>query len=91
MTYHAAVSVLDGVDRVQRRLLRELGLTELESLMRCRLAPLPSRRDIFVMGVLHKVVLGLALPQLAGCFPFCGDVAEQFGRQRLRVGAKLHS
>ena len=63
------MSVLDCVDRVQRRLLRELGLTELEGLTRYRLAPLPSRRDMAMLGVLHKVVLGLAPPQLAAFFP----------------------
>ena len=90
-TYHAAVSVLDCVDRVQRRLLRELGLTELEGLTRYRLAPLPSRRDMAMLGVLHKVVLGLAPPQLAAFFPLLGNVAEPSGRQRLRGWAPLHS
>ena len=56
-TYHAALSVLGRVDRVQRRLLKELGLTELEGLMRYRFAPLPSGREMAMPGVLHKVVL----------------------------------
>ena len=89
-TYHAAVSVLDRVDRVQRRLLRELGLTELDALLRYRLAPLPSRRDIAMLGVLHKVVLGLAPPQLASFFHLLGIVREPLGRQRVRVWAPLH-
>ena len=57
--YHAAVSVPDRVDRVERRLLPELGLSELDALLRYRLAPLPFRKDIAMLAVLHKVVLGL--------------------------------
>ena len=89
-TYHAAVSVLDRVDRVQRRLLQELGLTELDALLRYRLAPLPSRRDIAMLCVLHRVVLGLAPPQLASFFPLLGIVREPLGRQRVRSLVPLH-
>jgi len=89
-TYHAAPSVLDPVDRVQRRLLRELGLNELEGLLRYRLAPLPSRRDMSMLGVLHKVNLGLAPPQLAAFFPRLGEAHEPMGRQRVRGWQPLH-
>ena len=44
-----------------------------------------------MLGVLHKVVLGLAPPQLAAFFPLLGNVAEPSGRQRLRGWAPLHS
>ena len=67
--YHASPSVLEPVDRVQRRLLRELGMSEVEALLNFRLAPLPSRRDMAMLGALHKVTLGLAPPQLAAFFP----------------------
>ena len=66
---HAARSVLDQLDRVQRRLLRELGLCAEEALEKYNLAPLETRRDIAMLAVLHKVVLGLAPPQLAALFP----------------------
>ena len=89
-TYHAAVSVLDRVDSVQRRLLRELGLTELDALLRYRFAPLPSRRDIAMLGVLHRVVLGLAPPQLASFFHLLGIVGEPLGRRRVRGWVPLH-
>ena len=88
--YHAAVSVLDRVKRVQRRLLRELCLTELDALLRHRLAPLPSQRDIAMLPVLHKVVLSLAPPQLAAFFPFQGVISEPSGGQRVRGWAPLH-
>ena len=58
--FHASLNVLEPVDRVQRRLLRELGLSEVDALLNFRLAPLPSRRDIAMLGFLHKVTLGSA-------------------------------
>ena len=89
-TYHAAPSVLDRVDRVQRRLLRELGLSELEGLLNYRLAPLPSRRDMAMLAVLHKVNLRVAPPQLAAFFPPVGKVEEPLARQRFRHWRPLH-
>ena len=43
-----------------------------------------------MLAVLHKVVLGLAPPQLAAFFPFLGVVSEPSGRQRVRGWAPLH-
>ena len=88
--YHASPSVLEPVDRVQRRLLRELGLSEAEALLNFRLAPLPSRRDIAMLGALHKVTLGLAPPQLAAFFPRAIVRTSSFDRQRLRQWRPLH-
>ncbi len=58
--HHAAPSVLDKIDRVQRRFLREIGLTEIEALVRFKLAPLPARRDIAMLGLLHRASHGRA-------------------------------
>ncbi len=66
--HHAAPSVLDVIDRVQRRFLREVGLTELEALERYRLAPLPIRRDIAMLGLIHRVCHGYAPAPLAELF-----------------------
>ena len=67
--YHAAVSVLLPIDRVQRRLLRELGLSEREALERYKLAPLETRRDIAMLGLLHRISIGQAPLQLTELFP----------------------
>ena len=88
--YHAAPSVLGRVDRVQRRLLRELELSELEALQTHNLAPLASRRDIAMLGALHKVTLGTAPAQLALLFPLRGIVAERENRM-LRYWRPLHN
>lgn len=56
--YHACSTLLDKLDRQQRRFLRELGLTEEEALLEHNLAPLHSRRDIAMLGLIHRTVLG---------------------------------
>ena len=58
--HHAAPSVLECIDRVQRRFLREVGLSESEALHRFKLAPLPARRDMAMLGLLHRVCHGTA-------------------------------
>ena len=63
--HHAAPSVLDTIDRVQRRFLREVGLTEVDALLRYKLAPLPARRDIAMLGLIHRTSHGRAPAPLA--------------------------
>ena len=58
--HHAAPSVLDAIDRVQRRFLREIGMDELTALVRHKLAPLSARRDMAMLGLLHRVSHGRA-------------------------------
>lgn len=65
---HAAPSQLDRIDRTQRRFLREIGLSEYEALSKFKLAPLETRRFIAMLGLLQKVALGLAHPELAKLF-----------------------
>ena len=89
--YHAAPSVLEKIDRVQRRFLRELGVSELEALRGYRLAPLCSRRDMGMLGSLHKLNLGTAPDQLAVLFPLVGTVTEPLSLQRVRAWRPLHS
>ena len=67
--HHAAPSVLDCIDRVQRRFLREIGVSELEALQRFKLAPLPIRRDISMLGFLYRVAHGLVPLALSELFP----------------------
>ena len=89
--YHAAPSILARVDRVQDRFLREIGLTALNALKDYRLAPLSSRRDMGMLGALHKVTLDLAPPQLQAMFPRIGCITEPQHRQRMRYWRPLHS
>ena len=67
--FHASASILANIDRVQSRFLRSVGLSEEEALVKFRLAPLSMRRDIAILGFLHRVVLGLTSSQIAQLFP----------------------
>ena len=68
--YHAAQSHLSTLDELQRRFVRKLGLNESEAFLRKGgLAPLELRRDIAVLGFLHKIQLGEVHPDLHGLFP----------------------
>ena len=48
--YHAAKTTLAGIEAVQRRFLRECGLSEEEALLHFNLAPLETQRDIAIAG-----------------------------------------
>ena len=89
--YHAAPSTLAWIDRVQVRFLKEIDLSEFDALRDFRLAPLKCRRDIAMLGVLHKVNLGTAPPQLAALFPRIGLVDELPEKCRLRLWRQLHN
>ena len=55
--YHACESALSNLDRVQSKLLEAAGMDDVEALNHCRLAPLSSRRDIALLGLIHRTVL----------------------------------
>ena len=56
--YHAADCHLSRVDNLQTSFLRELGLSDLDAIRLFRLAPLCTRRDIAILGIIHRCVLG---------------------------------
>ena len=67
--FHAAPSHLFLLDRIQRRFIRAVSLDECEALEEFRLAPLTARRHMAMLGLLHRIVLGIAPAQLADLFP----------------------
>jgi hypothetical protein len=66
--YHATTTVLNQVDVLQDRFLRELGITREAALMDFSLAPLSMRRDIGLLGLLHRSALGEGPPQFREYF-----------------------
>ena len=56
--YHTFDMHIDKIDRLQNSFLDELGLTAKEALMEFNFAPLNSSRDIAMLAVLHRRVLG---------------------------------
>ena len=55
--YHARKELLSPVDNVQRRLLRDIGVSEEDALLHFGLAPLEARRDMAMLGMIHRAVL----------------------------------
>ena len=56
--YHCTDTALSLLDRVQKRFLRAVGLTEKEALLQYNLGPLQTRRDVALLGVIHRALLG---------------------------------
>ena len=56
--YHAKREILWKLDRVQSRFLEDAGLNEADALMKFSLAPLSGRRDMAMLGLIHRTVLG---------------------------------
>ena len=57
--YHACDTHLAHLDRVQQRFLREIEVSEEEALIVYNLAPLSTRRDLAMLGLVHRTVLGV--------------------------------
>ena len=51
--HHAARTTLDAIDRVQKRFLQSIGVTELEALTEYRLVLLSARRGMAMLGLLN--------------------------------------
>ena len=66
--YHARRDALSRLDSVQQRFLRGTGIDEVAALMHFNLAPLATRRDIAMPGLIHRTVLGKGPPHFRKCF-----------------------
>ena len=66
--YHAARVVLNRLDAVQSKFLKDIGVDEVTALIEFHLAPLSVRRDIAMLGVIHRTVLGKGAPQFSDYF-----------------------
>jgi hypothetical protein len=67
--YHAADTTLAPLDRQRDHFLNEIGVSSRSGFLTFNLAPLGMRRDIAMLGLLHKCSLGLAHPDLCALFP----------------------
>ena len=85
--FHASQVHLESVDKVQTQFVHALGLTEEEAFLTHNLAPLKLRRDIAMMGLLHKIQLGLAHPDFENLLPREHDSID---RAPTRHAARRH-
>ena len=67
--YHATRDLLVRLDAVQSKFLSKAGLDEVEALDHFRLAPLPVRRDMAMLGVIHRTALGQGPAHFKEVFP----------------------
>ena len=91
--FHAAESVLDCIDRVQRRFLREMDMPEEAALINFRLAPLRARRGMAILGFLHRVNLDQVSDQIKAMFPQIGqrpDIGDHISA-RVRGATAWHN
>ena len=73
---------------MQNRFLREVGLTAEAALLTFNLAPLQTRRDVAVLGIIHRTVLGHGPPHFSSWF-FPSNKVSHPHRTRLQV--RLHN
>ena len=69
--YHATSTVLARLDRLQVTFLRELGVSNEDALLHFNLAPLSMRRDIAMLGLLHRAAIGSGPPQFRELLKRC--------------------
>ena len=84
--YHACSTHLENIDKLQHRFLRELGVTAETALLSFNLAPMSTRRDIAMLGMIHRAALGKGPCQLQQLFA----PAEVVRRRPTRAGACVH-
>ena len=76
--HHAPRFFLAQVDRVQDTFLDEIGLSAQAALLQYGLAPLSCRRDIAMLGLIHRTTTGKAPEHFTPIF--CRQVAPSFPR-----------
>ena len=62
--YHACDTHLDHIDRLQRRFLREIDVTAEQAVNEYNLAPLSTKTDIAMLGMIHRAAMGRGPAQL---------------------------
>ena len=60
--YHATRVVISRPDAVQNRYLRDVGVDDVTALVNFHLAPLPTRRDIAMLGLIHRTISWAKVP-----------------------------
>ena len=81
--YHACDSALALLDSVQDKILRVAGMSKIDALNSANLAPLAVRRDIAMLGVIHRAALGLGPKQFRDFFKL-DENARRDGRGKHR-------
>ena len=74
--FHAATSLLNKISLVQRGFSSKLAVREKEAFLSFNFAPTQLRRDIAILGLLHKRVLGQCHPAFERLLPYWSERFE---------------
>jgi len=86
--YHASTTALDAIDRIQKRFLRHIGIFDEDAVQHFNLAPLACRRDMAMLGLIHRAILKEG-PAHFEHFFFRNDTARRY--ERRHHSNELHS
>ena len=86
--YHACTTSLDILDKVLPRFLAQLGISAKQAFLEFNLAPLSMRRDVAMLGLIHRCVIGEGPPHFQPFFQLCGASRTHVNTRR---NAMLHS
>ena len=95
--YHANVTALAPLAQVQNSFIKRIGLTAESAFLDHNLLPLNARRDIAMLGLMHRCVHGNAHKDLRQQFPrvpgtHAYETRQQMSRHKLQlVGARRDS
>ena len=67
--YHATGAILGPLDKLQRRFISNLGITIEEAFIAFNFASLEARRDMAMLGLIHRAAVGQGPIQLQTRFP----------------------
>jgi len=75
--FHAATSILDQLDKTQKHFLEAFEVTQETAFLQHNFAPPTLRRNIAILGMIHKRVLGECHPSYEELLPY---FSQRFGR-----------
>ena len=82
--YHCCASLLNQIDKIQDSFLNTLMVSKKDALFNYNLAPLKARRDIGMLGVIHRAVLGEGPEHFRNHFFAKINKSQHIGRETLR-------
>lgn len=85
--HFASTSVLDKIDKVQTMFLRQIRVSDAVDFDSCNLAPLRVRRDISMLGVIHRAANSAGPPQLSKLIS--ASIADTCSRSPWQITAQL--
>jgi hypothetical protein len=89
--YHATRDHLSRLDRVQAKFLHDVGIDEVAALMEFNLAPLAVRRDIAMLGLIHRTALGKGPQHFRQHFKVISPGCLKDPREEIRGGLATRS